>query len=189
MTPDGREVVFIRDERSHLRMYRAPIQPDGTAGEARPVFPAGHDPNVRYFDLSPDGKLLAFTEMDRVDGRHNIFVTRWPDLQERQQVTTEGATSPRFSKDSRQLFYVGGGRTTSGVTRGELRVVAMTASPLSVGASKLLMLDDEPGAPNFLSFATGADGRLLMRRVAPQSPGDDAARMVLLQNWTAAAGR
>jgi hypothetical protein len=51
------------------------------------------------------------------------------------------------------------------------------------------MLDDEPGAPNFLSFATGADGRLLMRRVAPQSPGDDAARMVLLQNWTAAAGR
>jgi tRNA A-37 threonylcarbamoyl transferase component Bud32 len=188
MTSDGRDVVFIRDERSHLRLYRAPIQADGMAGEARPVFPAGHDPNVRYFDLSPDNRLLAFTEMDRVDGRHNIFVTKWPDLQERQQVTTEGATSPRFSKDSRQLFYVGGGRTTTGVTRGELRVVAVTASPLSVGASKLLMLDDEPGAPNFLSFATGSDGRLLMRRVAPQSAGD-AGRMVLLQNWPAAAGR
>jgi hypothetical protein len=67
-------------------------------------------------------------------------------------------------------------------------VVAVAASPLSVGESKLLMLDSEPGAPNFTSFATGTDGRLLMRRVAPQSAGD-AARMVLLQNWPGAAGR
>jgi hypothetical protein len=188
MTVDGREVIFSRDERSHLRLYRAPIRPDGTAGDAVPVFSAGDDPNVRYFDLSPDGKLLAFTTIERVDGRNNVFVTTWPDLRERQQVTTEGGTWPRFSRDGRQLFYSSGGRTGTGVTRGELRVVAVTAAPLSVGTSRLLMLDSEPGAADFMNFAVGSDGRLLMTRTAPHSPGD-AARMVLLQNWRAAAGR
>ena len=66
--------------------------------------------------------------------------------------------------------------------------MAITKAPLSVGTSRLLMVDDEPGTPNLASFAVGADDRLLMMRVAPQSPGD-AARMVLLQNWRAAAGR
>ena len=155
-----------------------------------PVFPAADDPNVRYFDLSPDGKLLAFTDIEPVNNRLNIFVTTWPDMRERQQVTTEGGVLPRFSKDSRRVFYRSGSRTTSaGVTRGELRVVAITTAPLSAGTSKLLMVDGEPGTPSLnSSFAVGADDRLLMTRVAPMSPGD-AARMVLLQNWRAAVGR
>jgi serine/threonine-protein kinase len=190
MTPKGTEILFSRDERSRYRLYRAPIRPDGTAGDAVPVFPATDDPNVRHFDLSPDGTLLAFTDIEPVTNRLNIFVTTWPDMRERQQVTTEGGVWPRFSKDSRRVFYRSGGRATSaGVTRGELRVVAITTAPLSAGASTLLMIDGEPGTPNLNSgFAVGADDRLLMMRVAPQSPGD-AARMVLLQNWRAAAGR
>ena len=181
--------LFSRDERSHNRLYRAPIRPDGTAGDAVPVFPGTDDPSVRFFDLSPDGTLLAFTDIERVNNRLNIFVTTWPDMRERQQVTTEGGTWPRFSRDSRRVFYASGGRATStGVTRGELRVVAIATAPFSVGTSRLLMVDDEPGTPSLNSFAVGADDRLLMMRVAPLSPGD-AARMVLLQNWRAAAGR
>jgi hypothetical protein len=189
MTPDGREILFTRDERSHFRLYRAPIKSDGTAGDAAPVFPAADDPNARHFDLSPDGRLLAFTDSEPVNNRLNIFVTTWPDLRERQQVTIEGGTWPRFSGGGRRLFYAGGGRTTSvGVTRGELRVVAVGVSPLSVGTSRLLMVDDDPNAPNLNSFAAAKDDRLLMARIAALSPGD-AARMVLLQNWPAAARR
>jgi hypothetical protein len=189
MTPGGAEILFTRDERTHHRLYRAQIQPDGTAGAEKPVFPV-EDPNVRYFDLSPDGKLLAFTDIEPVNNRLNIFVTTWPDMKERQQITTEGAVFPRFSKDSRRVFYRSGGRTTSvGVTRGELRVVAITTTPLSAGPSKLLMIDGEPGTPSLNgSFAVGADDRLLMTRVAPMSPGD-TARMVLLQNWRGVGGR
>jgi serine/threonine-protein kinase len=184
MPPGGAEIVFSRDERSRFRLYRAPIGPDSKAGDAVPVFPAASDPNVRYFDLSPDGTLLAFTDIEPVNNRLNIFVTTWPDMRERQQVTTEGGVWPRFSKDSRRVFYRSGGRATSaGVTRGELRVVAITTSPLSAGTSKLLMVDGEPGTPSLSSpFAVGDNDRLLMMRVAPMSPGD-AARMVLLQNW------
>ena len=88
--PNGAEILFSRDERSHFRLYRAPIRADGTAGDAVPVFPAADDPNVRYFDLSPDGTLLAFTDIEPVNNRLNIFVTTWPGMRERQQVTTEG---------------------------------------------------------------------------------------------------
>jgi Tol biopolymer transport system component len=189
MTPDGREIIFARDDRSHHRLYRASIQPDGTAGAAVPVFPRADDPNARYFDLSPDGTLLAFTDMEPVNNRLNIFVTSWPGLGERRQVTTEGGTWPRFSHDGRRLFYASGGRTaSSGVTRGELRVSPITTQPLSVGTPSVLFVDDEPGAPNISAFAVATDGRLLMTRVAPRSPGD-AARMVLLQNWRAAVAR
>ena len=190
MSPSGAEIVFSRDERSHFRLYRAPIGPDGRAGDSVPVFPASNDPNARYFDLSPDGKLLAFTDIEPVNNRFNIFVTTWPDMNERQQITTESGVWPRFSKDSRRVFYRSGGRASdAGVTRGELRVVAITTAPLSVGTSKLLMIDGEPGTPSLnAAFAVGADDRILMMRVAPQSPGD-AARMVLLQNWRAAVGR
>ena len=187
MSSKSDEILFTRDDRSHYRLYRAPIRPDGTAGDARPVFPQADDPSVRYFDLSPDGTLLAFTDVEPVNNLYNIYVTTWPDLRERQQVTTEGGAWPRFSKDSRRVFYTTEGRM--GVTRGELRVAAITTSPsLSVGTSKVLILDGEPGTPNLASFAVGAGDRLLMTRVAPSTPGD-AARMVLLQNWRALVGR
>jgi Tol biopolymer transport system component len=189
ITPTSGEVVFTRDERSHLRLYRAPIRPDGSAGDPAPVFPGPDEPSARYFELSPDGKLLAFADVEPVTNRLNIFVTTWPDARERQQVTTEGGTWPRFARDSRRLFFMTGGRTTTtGATRGELRVVTVTASPLSVGTAKLLMVEGEAGTPSFDSFAVASDDRILMTRVAPASPGS-TARLVLLQNWRAAMGR
>ena len=49
MTSEGAEIIFSRDERSRFRLYRAPIRPDGTAGDAVAVFPAADDPNVPLF--------------------------------------------------------------------------------------------------------------------------------------------
>ena len=74
MRRDGEEVLFIRDERQRLRLYRAPILADGTAGKAELVFAGADEPFVRWFDLSPDGTLLAFTRTDPTTGQLELFV-------------------------------------------------------------------------------------------------------------------
>ena len=187
ITPDGREVLFIRDDRSTNRLYRAPLLADGTAGKAELLFPGTDQPSVRWFDLSADGKLLAFTLVDAVTGQSDVFVTTYPDVRQRLQVTSQGGTQPRWSHDGRQLFFLLGTRTPiTGVTQGELRVAAVTANPLTVGAPRLLMsAGTTPGAPSLSGFDVAADGRLLMTRVAPTAPGDEA-RLVLIQNWPGA---
>ena len=44
------------------------------------------------------------------------------------------------------------------------------------------------GGPTLSGFDVAADGRLLMTRVAPAAPGEQA-RTVLLQNWMGSIGK
>ena len=192
MTPDGREILFNRDERLQIRLYRAPILPDGSAGAAVPVFPDKDAPSVRWFDLSPDGRLLAYSARDSTTGRGDLFVATYPALANRQQVSSNGGTQPRFSRDGRLLFYLSGTRDPARAqTAGELRVVSIAAgsnAPIAAGISRLLMVETpgSAGGPTVSGFDVGADGRLLMTRVAPSAPGE-GARLVWLQNWPAMA--
>jgi hypothetical protein len=186
ITPEHREVLFVRDDRSNQRLYRAALLADGTAGKPELVFPGTDQPIVRWFDLSIDGHLLAFTITDPVTGQSDVYVTTYPDLRQRQQVTSQGGSQARFSRDGRQLFYLSGTRTpAAGLTQGELRVVPIIANPLAVGTSRVLMAGAGlPGAPSLGGFDVASDGRLLMTRIAPSAPGDEV-RLVLLQNWLA----
>ena len=185
---DGRELIFNREEQAQFRLYRAPIQSDGSVGKAEPLFAAADAPNANAFDLSPDGRLLAFTDREQRTGQINVFVAAYPDLRERRQVTA-GGSLPRFSRDSRQLYFIGGARTIGparSVTIGELRAVAVTHSPLSVGPARVLM-NDQPGSQTTLTgFDLGRDGRVLMTNRVPSTAGDEG-RLVLLQNWPMAA--
>ena len=187
MTPDSREILFTRDDRSSVRLYRAPVLADGSAGKAEPLFPGTDQSSMGTFDLSADGHLLAFTTVDPVTGQEDIFVTTYPELRQRLQVTSQGGTQPHFSHDGRLLFYLTGTRTpAAGLTQGELRVVPITTAPLTVGASRLLMSGGSgAGAATLSGFDIGADGRLIMTRAAPTAPGDEE-RLVVLQNWIGA---
>jgi hypothetical protein len=185
LSPDGRELFFNRDERARSRLYRAPVLADGTVGQATPAFPGTTELSVRWFEFSAVSNLLAFTSSDVTTAQSNVFVTTYPDLKVRLQVTSDGGTQPRFSRDGRQLYYLAGVRTPgTELTRGALRVASVTAAPLSVGPPRTLMTESgtEVGAPTLSGFDVAADGRLLMTRVVPAAPGDEV-RLVLLQNW------
>ena len=98
MRRDGQEVLFIRDEQ-RLRLYRAPILADGTAGKAELVFAGADEPSVQWFDISADGTLLAFTTTAATTGpgQLNIFVATYPDLRERRQVSQRRDAAPLFT--------------------------------------------------------------------------------------------
>ena len=74
MTHDGKELVFAQESRGHFRLLRAPVLANGAIGGAVPVFPGDSDLSVRWFDLSRDGRLLAFTSTDPVTSQFNVFV-------------------------------------------------------------------------------------------------------------------
>ena len=56
--------------------------------------------------LSPDGKWLAFTSDE--SGRNEVYVTRFPEGGARQQVSTEGGSSPVWAHDGRTLNFRSG---------------------------------------------------------------------------------
>ena len=164
---------------------------DGTAGKAEPVFAGADEPSVRWFDISADGTLLAFTVTDATTSQLNIFVATYPDLRERRQVTSSGGTQPHFSRDGRQLYFLSGARLADTSVAGALNVVTLTTKPLTVSAPRMLLAEGStalPGSPTLNGFDVAADGRLLMTRVAPTAPGEQA-RTVLLQNWIGSIGK
>ena len=114
----------------------------------------------------------------------NVFVTTLPDLRERRQVTSNGGTRPKFSRDGKALWYFVGTRP-GGSTRGQLNVVPVAMNPLTIGTPAVVLAEDPANGISFTSFDVAEDGRLLMTRRADPLPGDEA-RVVLTQNWQAA---
>jgi serine/threonine protein kinase len=174
-----RELYFTRDERGMLRLRRAVLQPDGSVGTPEPVFAGSAEPDVRWFDVSPDGRLLAFTDTAG-DSLSNIFVATLPDLRERRQVTSSGGTQPKFSPHGRHLFYLSGSATGSS-TRPQINSVSVSLNPLSVDAPSVVLAESPEQGLSFATFDVSADGRLLMGKKADPLPGDEA-RMVLIEH-------
>jgi Tol biopolymer transport system component len=188
MTSDGSQVFFRRDERGVSHVFHASMQADGSLGEPAPVFAGPDAPNIRAFDVSPDGRLLAFTTENADTPQLNLVVTTLPDLRERRQVTSSGVGRPLFSRDGRGLYFLSEQRDTTGSVHGQLNIVSIAAGPLTISARATLFGTGEDGAPLASGFDIDADGRLLMTRRAAPQPGDEA-RAVLRQNWMAALGR
>ena len=56
-----------------------------------------------YAAVSPDGRWMAYES--NVSGRYEIYVERYPELGNRQQISTGGGRLPLWSRDGRELFF------------------------------------------------------------------------------------
>jgi serine/threonine-protein kinase len=84
-------VLERRSESSRNRVHLAPDSPT---------------PDI-YRDaakLSPDGRFLAYVSDE--SGRREVWVSRFPQGGPKWQVTRNGGTQPRWSRDGKELFYV-----------------------------------------------------------------------------------
>jgi eukaryotic-like serine/threonine-protein kinase len=186
-TSDGKSLAFIVDDGGRGRMRVAAIASDGSVGPAEPVFRQDDEPNVRWFDLSRDGRLLAYVAED-ASRRLDVFVTDYPRATGRWQVRV-GGNFPQFSPAGGELFYMRGAATSSGERIGQFCVVAIASTPaVTVGEEKALFDLDSGQAPKIdaLGYSVAPDGRRILaaRPLAPS--GQSTRRLVLVQNWTAA---
>ena len=64
---------------------------------------AAHEPAPT---ISPDGRWLAYTSNET--GRFEIYVQRFPELEDRRQISLGGGFRSSWSADGRELIYLGG---------------------------------------------------------------------------------
>jgi eukaryotic-like serine/threonine-protein kinase len=55
--------------------------------------------------FSPDGKWVAYVSYE--SGDPEIYLVPFPDARVKIQVSTDRGSQPRWSRDGRQLFYIG----------------------------------------------------------------------------------
>ncbi len=89
-------------------------------------------------EVSPDGRWLAYRSNE--SGRNEIYARPFPSGVGRWQVSPDGGTVTRWSRNGRELFYV---------DRGKVMAVSVTTGPASFMASRPTELFEGPYADNF----------------------------------------
>ena len=147
-TPDGRTLVVSRSGGDAFDL--ASISVDDGKLTPLTATPFGE------FDaaLSRDGRWLAYASDE--SGRPEVYVTAFPSLDGRWQVSTDGGTEPVWSSDGRTLYYRGSGK-----------VMAVDIAPGAAFRQSLprAMFDDRFAATQTLThtcYDTMPDGSLLM---------------------------
>ena len=162
-TPDGREILAF-DSRSVW------VIPVGGASDPRRLFDT---PFVElYPSISPDGKLLLYTS--NRSGNTEVWLSPYPDVGSRPpvQVSRNGGTEPRWSRDGRKLFFLEGQRLMS--------ANLLPGDPPRVETPRALftLLREERAVSR--SYDVAPDGRILaLLREAPT----ERSHAVLVENW------
>jgi Tol biopolymer transport system component len=97
---DGRYIVYwTLSPRGDRDIFALSEKPQGTP------FPiAESSADERNPHLSPDGRWVAF-ESDTT-GQFEVYLQEFPSGAKRRQLSTNGASRPRWSPDGRELFYI-----------------------------------------------------------------------------------
>ena len=131
--------------------------------------------------ISPDGAWIAY--LANQTGRIEVYVERFPELGDRQQISTDGAFGgPTWSPDGGELFYRRPGD-------GAMMVVALDTNPtVTAGPPELLFDGPYALAPEWAVVASrdydlAPDGeRFLMMRSATDGGSGDT-QIIVVQNW------
>ncbi len=123
--------------------------------------------------FSPDGKWLAY--VSDASGRRGVWVRPYPGSGARVEVSPDGGSEPRWSPDSKELFYVH--------NHSLLRVAIRTAPVLGASGLEELFAGRYrriTGSPGFPSYSVDKDGqRFLMIKPADSGVGLTSLTVVL----------
>lgn len=158
-TPDGNELLFTEyDAQSGVGLWRLDRH-----GHAHRLMRSRF--NEYTPALSHDGQWLAYTS--DASGTAEVYVVRFPDLVDRQQVSRGGGSEPVWAPRSRQLFFRTPGSLASVVVEDGGRI----SEPVEVAADRYVK-GSLTGLPN---YDVHPDGRLLL--VAPPEVSRTRARL------------
>jgi Tol biopolymer transport system component len=104
---DGRSIIYRQgDTHAKSGIWVLPLSGDSPPLPGKPFPFLQTEFNEREAKLSRDGKWLAYTSDET--GRNEVYVQTFPSLGGKSQVSTGGGSRPVWSRDGRELFYIGG---------------------------------------------------------------------------------
>jgi hypothetical protein len=132
-----------------------------------------------YIAVSSDGQWCAYASV--ASGRSEVYVQRFPLGGERLAVSHGGASSPRWSRDGRALYFWD--------QRGRLEVASIASRPsLAVTGARVIETEVTPGGTgpgrSNYTFDVAGDGRILL---AEEVRG--AFDLILVRNGMPSVGR
>ena len=173
-TPDGRDILYTAFRRggSLWDVLRVPADRSGP-----PVTLVSGNPRALAGQVSPDGTLLAYVSNESEN--YEVYLTRYPSLQGRWQVSNTGGQWPQWSQKGDRLYFSHGDDIM------EVQVSA-GASP-ALGNPVLHTRRPRSGTFPFgfdMMFVLSPDGgRVLTSRSS--EGGRTAPRLAIVQNWAA----
>ena len=129
--------------------------------------------------VSPDGRWIAYTSGTPAARRLEIFVERYPELGDRQQISTGGGDVAVWSRNSRELFFMS--------LDGRQMFAASMQSGTTLVAGRPQMLFESampPSGGGYRPYDIAPDGRFLIIQRAQAAAGTAAApEIVVVLNW------
>jgi len=130
-------------------------------------------------DISPDGRWIAYASTE--SGRVEVYVRRFPSLDGKWQITTDGGNEPRWGPDGQEIYY----RRAS--DNSVLAVSVETEPSFTAGKPRVLITGDylDLGTPP--SYDVSLDGqRFLMIKAVQETSAASAPQqtsLVVVYNW------
>ena len=128
-SPDGR--FLILETRAQSRQNSPEISVLPLTGDSKPFSFLEASYATSGGQLSPDGRWLAYVSNE--PGRPEVYVTPFPQAKGKWQVSSERATTPRWRRDGRELFFcrIDGVLMAADVAPGKDSFVVGSIKPLS----------------------------------------------------------
>jgi Tol biopolymer transport system component len=105
VSPDGTRLLYETDKDAAMRTDLW-VLPLGGNGKPQPFVRSPADESGGRF--SPDGSQVAYVSDE--SGRSQVYVRTLPGPDSPRQVSQGGGSSPRWSRDGRSLYFLGGGK-------------------------------------------------------------------------------
>jgi eukaryotic-like serine/threonine-protein kinase len=103
-SPDGRWLVYSATGDGFNQIWVRPMA-GGSAAAGEPKLFLESNLNLYDAEFSPDGKWMVYRSYET--GRGDVFVQAFPGPGGKQRISPAGGMSPAFSRNGRELFYVG----------------------------------------------------------------------------------
>ncbi len=126
--------------------------------------------------ISPDGRWMAYEST--LSGQYEIYVERYPELGDRQLISTGGGRIPRWSRNGRELLFSLDGRQM-------LAVPIQVGTTLIAGRPQVLFeIEMLPASGGSRPYDMTPDGRfLIIRSAQAEGAGGTVSNINVVQNW------